>query len=105
MTPKLYDEVSLKMVDLWGDYAGWAHSVLFTSDLKAFATYGLEESSSSKPVSSASTPGPPSPAKRKRKASSMDVMKTEVVTVTTSVEVEESTEGFTLAERVKRRRR
>jgi N-glycosylase/DNA lyase len=26
MTPKLYDEVSTKLADVWGEYAGWAHS-------------------------------------------------------------------------------
>ncbi|KAJ7632708.1 DNA glycosylase [Roridomyces roridus] len=42
MNPKLYEEINSKLVTVWGDYAGWAHSVLFTSDLKAFASYGLE---------------------------------------------------------------
>jgi N-glycosylase/DNA lyase len=27
MTPKLYDEVSTKLTEVWGEYAGWAHSV------------------------------------------------------------------------------
>jgi N-glycosylase/DNA lyase len=27
MTPKLYDEVNMKLAKIWGDYAGWAHSV------------------------------------------------------------------------------
>lgn len=27
MTPKLYDEVSSKLADIWGEYAGWTHSV------------------------------------------------------------------------------
>lgn len=27
MTPKLYDEVNTKLVNTWGPYAGWAHSV------------------------------------------------------------------------------
>ncbi|THU87254.1 DNA glycosylase [Dendrothele bispora CBS 962.96] len=27
MTPKIYEEVNKKLVDVWGDYAGWAHSV------------------------------------------------------------------------------
>ncbi|KAF9500458.1 N-glycosylase/DNA lyase [Pleurotus eryngii] len=40
MTPKLYDEVSAKLADIWGEYAGWAHSVLFTADLKSFVDYG-----------------------------------------------------------------
>ncbi|KIY43576.1 DNA glycosylase, partial [Fistulina hepatica ATCC 64428] len=37
MTPKIYDEVSNKLSAVWGEYAGWAHSVLFTSDLRSFA--------------------------------------------------------------------
>ncbi len=57
MSPKLYDAISEKFQNVWGDYAGWAHSVrllyhkgecadsrlqvLFTADLKAFSDYGL----------------------------------------------------------------
>jgi hypothetical protein len=37
MTPKLHAEVSSKLQKIWGPYAGWAHSVLFTADLRAFA--------------------------------------------------------------------
>lgn len=60
MTPKLYEELCTKFVQVWGDYAGWAHSVslmysivrykpayffqvLFTSDLRSFALHGLPE--------------------------------------------------------------
>jgi hypothetical protein len=39
MTPKLHVEVSSKLQHIWGPYAGWAHSVLFTADLRAFATH------------------------------------------------------------------
>ncbi|KAI0041126.1 N-glycosylase/DNA lyase, partial [Auriscalpium vulgare] len=41
MNPKLYDEINAKFSKIWGSYAGWAHSVLFTADLKSFSTYGL----------------------------------------------------------------
>lgn len=35
MTPKLYDEVNAKLAKVWGDYAGWAHSVkISVLDLK-----------------------------------------------------------------------
>lgn len=27
MSPKLYDEVTTKFISLWGEYAGWAHTV------------------------------------------------------------------------------
>lgn len=29
MTPKLYEELNDKFLSIWGDYAGWAHSVGF----------------------------------------------------------------------------
>ncbi|KAL5489821.1 OGG1 [Sanghuangporus weigelae] len=41
MTPKIYDEVNARLAKIWGSYAGWAHSILFTADLKSFSTYGL----------------------------------------------------------------
>ncbi|KAF8212141.1 DNA glycosylase [Mycena galopus ATCC 62051] len=64
MTPKLYEEINTKLVGVWGAYAGWAHSVLFTSDLKAFAAHGVEPAETVLP-----TPPPtPSPLKRKSHA-------------------------------------
>lgn len=27
MTPVLYEQVNTKLVSVWGEYAGWAHSV------------------------------------------------------------------------------
>lgn len=57
MSPALYEAISIKLGGVWGAYAGWAHSVnssqpprlpklmlyqvLFTADLKSFASYGL----------------------------------------------------------------
>ncbi|KAK1085134.1 8-oxoguanine glycosylase ogg1, partial [Friedmanniomyces endolithicus] len=32
-----YDAVGAKFRSLWGQEAGWAHSVLFTADLRAFS--------------------------------------------------------------------
>ncbi|KAL5511155.1 OGG1 [Sanghuangporus vaninii] len=64
MTPKIYDEVNARLAKIWGNYAGWAHSILFTADLKSFSTYGLPTPSptpSPSPSRSAST----SPAKSK----------------------------------------
>lgn len=37
LSKALYDAVGDHFRGLWGEYAGWAHSVLFTADLKAFA--------------------------------------------------------------------
>ncbi|SNX82690.1 related to 8-oxoguanine DNA-glycosylase [Melanopsichium pennsylvanicum] len=36
---KKYEEIADYFRDLWGEYAGWAHSVLFTADLRSFANY------------------------------------------------------------------
>ncbi|KAJ7449901.1 DNA glycosylase [Mycena latifolia] len=84
MTPKLYEEISTRLVAVWGDYAGWAHSVLFTSDLKAFSSHGLTP-----PLP---TP-PPTPSPRKRK------------TRPAETPYANDLQSSTLAERVKRRRR
>lgn len=37
LTKATYDAVAAKFRSLWGQEAGWAHSVLFTADLKAFS--------------------------------------------------------------------
>lgn len=43
LTRATYDAVGDHFRALWGDQAGWAHSVLFTADLKTFAGRGKEE--------------------------------------------------------------
>ncbi|KAJ3568639.1 hypothetical protein NP233_g5580 [Leucocoprinus birnbaumii] len=76
MTPKLYDEVNSKLFSVWGEYAGWAHSVMFTADLKSFADFNSTPSAS--PQKKASTP------KRKRldelKAEASDCLPTPPIT-------------------------
>jgi N-glycosylase/DNA lyase len=37
LTKATYDAIGNKFRALWGEEAGWAHSVLFTADLRAFA--------------------------------------------------------------------
>ena len=37
MTKATYDAVGDRFRSLWGKEAGWAHSVLFTADLRAFS--------------------------------------------------------------------
>ncbi|CDO72928.1 hypothetical protein BN946_scf185002.g113 [Trametes cinnabarina] len=122
MTPRLYDDVSTKLAAVWGDYAGWAHSVLFTSDLKSFASHGLSSTPPAPPLtrdsagsslestSPVSTPfeTPLSTMKRKRATST----KKPTVRPTAFLEVADSLSalaadesGYSLAERVKRRRR
>ncbi|PWN47961.1 DNA glycosylase [Violaceomyces palustris] len=34
-----YEEIAETLRQLWGEYAGWAHSVLFTADLRSFSNY------------------------------------------------------------------
>ncbi|EPQ58306.1 DNA glycosylase [Gloeophyllum trabeum ATCC 11539] len=122
ITPKIYDEVNAKLAQVWGDYAGWAHSVLFTADLKSFSTYGLEA-----PLTSASAPSAallglptlpltPSPSQEKasRKCSRRAAIQTAraqdaVARATTDDEVANEQAPYdlscSLAERVKKRRR
>ncbi|KAI0664622.1 DNA glycosylase [Cubamyces menziesii] len=123
MTPKLYDEVSTKLANVWGEYAGWAHSVLFTSDLKSFASYGLPSTpstpsltpdrASNTPIVADSPLATPveeplqSTGKRKRKVTGkLSTPSSAFVEVADSLPKPILTEtGGSLAERVKRRRR
>ncbi|KZT71330.1 DNA glycosylase [Daedalea quercina L-15889] len=121
MSPKLYDEVSSKLTAIWGDYAGWAHSVLFTSDLKSFASYGLPSPSPSPSVRTKKTrhskaavelvtpPATQTPpvAKRKRKATVIEEAESVVITETSkdASALPVVDEGLSMADRVKRRRR
>lgn len=41
----MYDAVGDLFRNIWGDYAGWAHSVLFTADLRAFSDKGVKQES------------------------------------------------------------
>ncbi|OBZ69320.1 N-glycosylase/DNA lyase [Grifola frondosa] len=119
MTPKLYEEVSSKLALVWGDYAGWAHSVLFTSDLKSFSSYGLSSPSPTPSVKPhradkgiATPPDTPSPSLSKRKRSTLKhsaQRQSEDISISMPGESrpDESVEpeGLNLADRVKRRRR
>ncbi|CAE6500251.1 unnamed protein product [Rhizoctonia solani] len=126
MNPKLYSEIATKFTDTWGSYAGWAHSVLFTADLKSFANFGLDSAAavtaqeailplpSPAPVAEknplderpASAPvkseGPSQkPVLRKRKLEPSSNSNSEV----SKGEAQGAPQDTTLAERVKRRRR
>ncbi|KIJ69005.1 hypothetical protein HYDPIDRAFT_80079 [Hydnomerulius pinastri MD-312] len=110
MTPKLYDEINTKLADIWGDYAGWAHSVLFTSDLKVFSSYGIpmSPSSSTEATPSVTPSDTPSRSKRSRKKALLDA---DALPVIVEPEVSKSDLSAplhidsSLAERVKKRRR
>ncbi|KZV72942.1 DNA glycosylase [Peniophora sp. CONT] len=121
LSPKMYDEIAARLVGVWGEYAGWAHSVLFTADLKSFASYGLATPSPT-PMRIARTksavivdeqadvlPTPPLPPtaetvkKRKRMQSTVSSKVAEEMVVDTAVATLDG--GVSLADRVKRRRR
>uniref|UniRef100_A0A8H7TL01 DNA-(apurinic or apyrimidinic site) lyase n=1 Tax=Bionectria ochroleuca TaxID=29856 RepID=A0A8H7TL01_BIOOC len=81
----MYDAVGDHFRDLWGNYAGWAHSVLFTADLKAFSDKSLvkeETHGVSIKEELIETNGIVSPKKRK-------LVKTKTVTVKPEPGVEE----------------
>lgn len=108
MTPKIYDEVNTKLVAIWGDYAGWAHSVLFTSDLRAFATYGLETPTPTKTLLNGPLPTPPitpspAPVGRKTKRKTADELPVVVPHDYFSAPADDS--SLSLAERIKTRKR
>ncbi|EST06117.1 HhH-GPD domain protein [Kalmanozyma brasiliensis GHG001] len=45
---KKYEEIAEYFRQLWGGYAGWAHSVLFTADLRSFADYKVAKKEEAK---------------------------------------------------------
>ncbi|TFK55085.1 DNA glycosylase [Heliocybe sulcata] len=117
MTPKIYDQVNAKLAEVWGDYAGWAHSVLFTADLKSFSTYGLDIPTPV-PASSVSdlftglptppiTPSPsPTKSRGKRRKAAVLVPETSISAKEESTdEIIQDDSSLSLAERVKKRRR
>ncbi|KAF9227507.1 N-glycosylase/DNA lyase [Gyrodon lividus] len=99
MTPKLYAEINSRLADIWGEYAGWAHSVLFTADLKVFSSYGMPMPPSTTMEASSAPPETPSNTplrgKRTREKAPLDA-----VDLPNPLELDTS-----LAERVKNRRR
>lgn len=48
LTKQTYDAVASKFRSLWGKEAGWAHSVLFTADLRAFSERLIEKKETKK---------------------------------------------------------
>jgi N-glycosylase/DNA lyase len=107
MTPKLYDIVQSKLECVWGPWAGWAHTVLFTADLKAFENYGLPT-----PPVSPEKPRPSmkraltTPLKRKREADKVEDGVSTVETDTIQdVLVSQPMETDSMLDRVKRTRR
>ena len=98
MTAKLYDDVQSKLTKMWGPWAGWTQTALFTSDLKSFSEYGLitpspspehtkpKSSMLNRTVSTGKLEVPESPTKKRKRQpaitvpKSLDEAKTEIVT-------------------------
>lgn len=106
-----YDAVGNFFRDTWGEYAGWAHSVLFTADLRDLKNGMNRESSEDiKSLELKEIVSKPKVEKKetltvkktvvKRKSAQVDTPK---VHVSTTVEVESSLES--VSERLKKRRR
>lgn len=101
----MYDAVGDHFRGLWGDYAGWAHSVLFTADLRQFADRpAVKDDDADAEVKKEETePGTPVPKKKRR----VGVVETQIeAEVKTDVKVEEGagSETVVVERRVKRRR-
>lgn len=112
MSPKLYQAISEKFHSVWGDYAGWAHSVLFTSDLKAFSDYGLltpDPSPRKQDASVYRAAGNSSlaPVRSARKRSAKRVQTQDAPKLEEGLRTDDDSpaEASSLAERVKKRRR
>jgi N-glycosylase/DNA lyase len=95
----MYDSVGDHFRGLWGKYAGWAHSVLFTADLRDFADRTPKKEVVKVEVKE--EPASPSSGRGARKRKVVTEIKTE-----TSVKVEETEKGpvFEVQTRTKRRR-
>lgn len=61
----MYDAVGDLFRSIWGEYAGWAHSVLFTADLRAFSEKGIKREQDSDQAEVASANATPEPKRRK----------------------------------------
>jgi N-glycosylase/DNA lyase len=101
LTKATYDAVANHFRKLWGKEAGWAHSVLFTADLRAFSER-LTTKTEIKGEESANT-SRPTPLVTKATASKIKV-KRELEEDKSIIKLEE-TVVMTSSERVKRRRR
>ncbi|KAA8893467.1 DNA glycosylase [Sphaerosporella brunnea] len=106
LTKATYDAIGEHFRKLWGDEAGWAHSVLFTADLRAFSerlVVKTEETTETETVSTKK--------KRVRKEANgegpevVEEKKNKVKKVKVEVDLDRLEVATTLAERVKRRRR
>lgn len=83
----MYDAVGDHFRDMWGKYAGWAHSVLFTADLRQFSDRSpvKKESGSTEIKEEEIDPDEATPSKKRKVVDETEVE--------TEVKVEEGTSG------------
>lgn len=111
LTKALYDAVGDHFRELWGAQAGWAHSVLFTADLKSFSGRLVEKKEEDGDVkvkmesveevalvTPAATPSA-TPSKRRR------ALKTEVVKTEVKIENDEESLAVVSTTRTSKRRK
>lgn len=95
----MYDAVGDHFRDLWGAYAGWAHSVLFTADLRQFADRPAIREDSAKLIKEEEE----TPKSKKRRVDVKVEVTAEVKPEVKTEEIEETT--VVVSERAVKRRR
>ncbi|TQV99785.1 N-glycosylase/DNA lyase [Cordyceps javanica] len=93
----MYDAVGDHFRAIWGSYAGWAHSVLFTADLKSFA----DRPPKAEPVSEGET----SPKEEKSGTDSKKRVKTEIAVEVKAEQVDAVLSSMELPAKRRRTRR
>ncbi|POR30828.1 N-glycosylase/DNA lyase [Tolypocladium paradoxum] len=96
----MYDAVGDHFRGIWGQYAGWAHSVLFAADLREFSDRKVKKEDVQRLVETQTSVIEDEAATRRRKRSAT------LKTVTTEVKVDDTKDGVLLeVDRVFKRRR
>ncbi|KYK56850.1 8-oxoguanine DNA-glycosylase [Drechmeria coniospora] len=96
----MYDAVGDHFRDIWGKHAGWAHSVLFTADLREFAAPKVKKEEA---LSAEEVEGPASKAETPRRRKRGATVEAEAIA---TIKVESSRAGVMLeAEKTIKRRR
>jgi len=113
VSPKAPIEISAKLKEIWGPYSGWAHSVMFTADLKSFDAYKPSASSHSQIAEDSEIRGAAelievptiSPRKRGRTKVSLVAREATAVQDFQMHDKEVNDAGLTIADRIKQRNR
>ncbi|KAK6348463.1 8-oxoguanine glycosylase ogg1 [Orbilia javanica] len=99
LTPAVYEAVGDLFRDLWGDAAGWAHSVLFTADLRTFS----DRLENTKTTTTTTTTAAKSKTKVKVEVKEEEDEEEEEKIKVEDMKVEEEEEVKTVGKRVRKR--